>query len=379
MPEINLIATSTFGLEAIVAEELRKLGYENLSVENGRVCFTGHEADICRTNLWLRVADRVLIKVGEFEALSFEELFEKTKALPWEDWLPRNANFPVKGKSIRSKLFSVPDCQAIVKKAIVEKLKKKYKKEWFDEDGPLYTVEAGLLKDRVTLTLDTSGPGLHKRGYRKLTAKAQLKETLAAGMIIISRWFHDRILFDPLCGSGTIPIEAAMIGLNIPPGFKREFVSEKWGRLPAELWKKEREEAKSKIKSERTLQIQGTDIDEDAISIARYHAKEAGVDGYIHFQRRPVSDVSSKRKYGFIIANPPYGERLGEEKEVEKLYRDMGKVFKKLDGWSFYLLTSHPEFEKLFSVRADKKRKLYNGKILCYYYQYFGPRPPKSF
>ena len=378
MSEINLIATSTFGLEAIVAGELKKLGYDDCRVQNGRVDFTGEELAICRTNLWMRVADRILVKMGEFKALSFEELFQQTKALPWDEWLPVNAKFPVNGKSIKSKLFSVSDCQAIVKKAIVEKLKEKYKKKWFSEDGPQYTIEVGLLKDTATITLDTSGAGLHKRGYRKLAGKALLKETLAAGMILVSRWRHDRAFLDPLCGSGTIPIEAAMIGLNIAPGLKREFASEKWNRIPKKYWDAARQEARDYIERDRILRIQGTDIDKKAIGVARYHLKIAGLEDYIHFQERPVSELSSKHKYGYIVTNPPYGERLGEKEDAEKLYREMGEVFSTLDSWSYYIITSYPGFERLFTRKADKKRKLYNGKIQCQYYQYFGPRPPRK-
>jgi len=378
MYKIHLIATSAFGIEAVVGRELKKLGYEDQFIENGRVTFAGDESAICRANLWLRTADRVLVKMGEFKALSFEELFEGTKALPWHEWIPENAEFPVEGKSVDSKLFSVPDCQAIVKKAVVEKLKEKYKKEWFEETGPLYKIEISLLKDIATLTIDTSGPGLHKRGYRKLVGGAPLKETLACAMILISRWNKDRVLIDPFCGSGTIPIEAALIGKNIAPGLNRGFAAENWPRIPGKLWQIAREEARDLIYRDQELRIQGSDIDEEAMSLARYHAKRAGVEEYLHLQRLPVADVRSRYKYGFIICNPPYGERLGETREVEKLYRQMGQVFSSLDTWSYYVLTSHPEFEKLFGRKADKKRKLYNGRIMCNYYQFFGPPPPKT-
>ena len=377
MSKIQLIATSTFGIEAVVGRELIKLGYGDQHVENGKVTFAGDESAICRTNLWLRASDRVLVKMGEFKALTFEELFQQTKVLPWDEWIPEDAEFPVDGKSIDSKLASVPDCQAIVKKAVVEKLRQKYRRDWFDESGPLYRIEVGLLKDMATLTIDTSGAGLHKRGYRKLVSSAPLKETLAASMIMISRWNHERVLIDPLCGSGTIPIEAALIGKNIAPGLKRSFTAEKWGNIPAALWKQAREEALDSVRSDRELRIQGSDIDDEVMSLARYHAREAGVEKEIHFQRMPVSDISSRYKYGFIICNPPYGERIGETKEVEKLYRQMGTVFKGLDSWSYYVLTSHPQFEALFGRRADKKRKLYNGRIMCNYYQFFGPPPPR--
>ncbi|HHW48542.1 MAG TPA: class I SAM-dependent RNA methyltransferase [Clostridiaceae bacterium] len=378
MSKIQLIATSAFGIESVVSRELKWLGYDDQFVENGRVTFAGDEEAICRTNLWLRSADRVLVKMGEFKALSFEELFEQTKALPWDEWIPENAEFPVEGKSIDSKLFSVPDCQAIVKKAVVEKLKQKYRKEWFEETGPRYRIEVSLLKDMATLTLDTSGAGLHKRGYRKLVGNAPLKETLACAMLLISRWKYDRVLIDPFCGTGTIPIEAALIGLNIAPGLKREFDAEKWQVIPGRLWVKAREEAMDLIRKDQELRIHGSDISEEAMSLARYHAKQAGVESYIHLQRMPVTDISSRYKYGFIICNPPYGERIGEMKEVEKLYRQMGTIFSKFDTWSYYVLTSHPEFEKLFGRKADKRRKLYNGRIMCYYYQFFGPPPPRK-
>jgi len=378
MSKIQLIATSAFGIESVVSRELKWLGYEDQFVENGRVTFAGDEEAICRTNLWLRTADRVLVKIGEFQALSFEELFEKTKALPWDEWIPEDAEFPVEGKSNDSKLFSVSDCQAIVKKAVVERLKQKYKREWFEETGPRYRIEVALYKDMATLTLDTSGAGLHKRGYRKLVGNAPLKETMACAMLLISRWKYDRVLIDPFCGTGTIPIEAALIGLNIAPGLKREFDAEKWHMIPGILWTKAREEAMDKMRKDQELRIQGSDISEEAMSLARYHAKQAGVESHIHLQRMPVADISSRYKYGFIICNPPYGERLGEMKEVEKLYRQMGTVFRKFDTWSYYVLTSHPEFEKLFGRKADKKRKLYNGRIMCNYYQFYGPPPPRK-
>jgi putative N6-adenine-specific DNA methylase len=378
MSKIQLIATSAFGIESVVGRELKWLGYEDQFVENGRVTFAGDEEAICRTNLWLRTADRVLVKMGEFKALSFEELFEGTKALPWDEWIPENAEFPVEGKSINSKLFSVPDCQAIVKKAVVEKLKERYRKEWFEETGPRYRIEVSLLKDMATLTLDTSGAGLHKRGYRKLVGNAPLKETMACAMLLISRWKYDRVLMDPFCGTGTIPIEAALIGMNIAPGLKREFDAERWQVIPGRLWAKARKEARDTVRKDQELRIHGSDISEDAMSLARYHAKQAGVEPYIHLQRMPVADISSRYKYGFIICNPPYGERLGRMKEIEKLYRQMGTVFSKFDTWSYYVLASHPEFEKLFGRRADKKRKLYNGRIMCNYYQFYGPSPRKN-
>jgi putative N6-adenine-specific DNA methylase len=376
MNNIELIATSTFGIESVVARELKWLGYQDLKVENGKVTYKGDFEAICKSNLWLRSAERVFIKVGEFNAETFEELFEKTKKLPWEDWLPENACFPVEGKSINSKLFSVSDCQAIVKKAIVEKMKLKYKKDWFLEDGPRYKIEVGLLKDKATITIDTSGVGLHKRGYRKLVTRAPLKETLAASMLLISRWRDERYLIDPFCGSGTFPIEAALIAKNIAPGLKRVFDFENWVQLDKEMYKRVREEAKSLIKNDVKLNIQGSDLDDEVLKKARYHARLAGVEEELHFQKRDVKDISSKNKYGFIISNPPYGERVDDIKEVEKLYRTMGERFKVFDTWSFYIFTSYENFEKVFGKRANKKRKLYNGTKQCNYYQFFGP-PPK--
>lgn len=378
MAEIELIATATFGLESLVARELMELGYTEQKVENGKVTFKGDEKAICRTNLWLRKADRVLIKMGQFEARSFEELFQQTKALPWSDWLPVNANFPVEGKSIKSTLYSVPDCQAIVKKAIVEKMKEKYKVNWFEETGPRYTIEVALLKDVVTLTIDTSGAGLHKRGYRKLATRAPLKETLASAMISLSRWQPERPLIDPFCGSGTIPIEAALQGLNIAPGLRRTFAAEEWPHIATKLWVEARNEAKELIRQDLSLEIAGFDCDKEVLSQARYHAREAGVEQHIHFQERFFTDLSTKKKYGYLICNPPYGERLEDKTVVERLYREMGHVLGKLDTWSFYVLTAHPGFEKLFGRKSDKNRKLYNGRLECHYYQFYGPRPPKQ-
>ena len=377
MSQIELIATATFGLEAIVAREVEALGYTDVKVENARVTFKGDENAICRCNLWLRSADRVLIKMGEFKALTYDELFEGTKALPWPEWLPQDATFPVEGKSVKSKLFSVPDCQSIVKKAIVEKMKQRYHKEWFAETGPKYTIEVALLDDVATLTIDTSGVGLHKRGYRKLSSQAPLKETLAAAMVNLSFWNPERILIDPFCGSGTIPIEAAFIGLNMAPGLNREFAAEKWPQISGNTWEKARTEAKDSIRRDLKLKVMGTDIDGEVLSLARYHQKMAGLEGQIHFQQLPVSDLRNSHKYGCIICNPPYGERLSNPKDVERLYREMSSAFKALDTWSFYVITSYPGFEQVFGRRADRRRKLYNGRIECQYYQFYGPRPPK--
>lgn len=377
MSNLDLIATATFGLEAIVAQELKDLGYEEMTVENGKVTFAGDESAICRANLWLRAANRVRLKVGEFTARTFDELFEQTKALPWPDILPADAAFPVDGKSVKSALFSISDCQAIVKKAVVESMKKQHNTEWFQEEGPVYKIEVSLLKDVATLTIDTSGPGLHKRGYRVSGSEAPLKETLAAALILISRWHTGTAMIDPFCGSGTIPIEAALIGQNIAPGMNRTFVSEEWPTINRQLWRDARKETHDLAKYNQPLDISGTDISEDAIKIARKNAAEAGVEQHIHLQARPLAALRSSKKYGKIICNPPYGERMGELKEVKKLYKEMGEVLKELETWSFYILTSNEEFESLFGRRASKKRKLYSGNIKVDYYQYFGSRPPR--
>jgi len=375
MAEVLVIATAAFGLEAVVARELRGLGYNRLKVENGQVTFAGDEKAICRANLHLHTADRVKLRAGEFQAETFDELFEGTRALPWPELLPRNASFPVTGKSVKSRLASVPDCQAIVKKAIVESMKQKYHQEWFPEDGPRYKIQVALHKDVATLTLDTSGAGLHKRGYRKIVGRASLKETLAAALVLLSRWNHGITLVDPLCGTGTIPIEAALIGLNVAPGINRRFAAEEWPNLPKSFWKEARQEAYDLADMDRSLDIQGYDIRDDVLSLARESARKAAVGEKIHFQRRPVSELSSNRKYGKIICNPPYGERIGGKKEVEQLYREMGRVFAGLETWSHYVLTSHPGFERLFGRKATKKRKLYNGNIRVTYYQFYGPKP----
>lgn len=378
LSKYQVIAATTFGLEAVVADEVKKLGFTNVTVENGKVMFPTDEAGICRANLWLRAADRIRIRVAQFKATSFEQLFEETKALPWGDWLPKDAEFPVEGKSVKSTLFSVSDCQAIVKKAIVESMKRKYKVSWFEENGPLFRIEVALLKDVATITLDSSGTGLHRRGYKPLVGEAPLRETMAAGLILLSRWQPDTALIDPFCGSGTIPIEAALIGMNIAPGINREFACEDWPWIPKEVWRDARREAHDLANYDQELFIIGSDINDQVLKVARQNAAEAFVDDKIHFQTLPLSSLSSKKKYGKIICNPPYGERIGERDEVAALYREMGRVFSKLDTWSFYILTSYPDFEKLFGKPATKKRKFYNGNIRVDYYQYYGPRPPKK-
>lgn len=378
MDKVELIATAPMGLEAVVAREIKDLGYTDVSVENGRVVFVADVSAIPRANLWLRTADRVLVKMGEFEATTFEDLFEQTKALPWTEWIPSDAEFPVLGRSHKSQLSSVPACQSIVKKAIVEKMKERHKTTWFPESGDKYTIEVSLLKDRATLTLDTSGVGLHKRGYRELTARAPLKETLAAALVLLSRWQPHRPFLDPVCGSGTIPIEAALIGRNIAPGLKRAFDAQKWQRIPQRAWDLAREEAHDAIRREQKLEIYGSDIDPEAISLAGYHIRKAGVANDVSLRTQALSQIKMTSSYGALIANPPYGERIGADKEVEQLYKELGELSKTLDTWSFFVITSYPLFERLFGKRADKKRKLYNGRIETQYYQYLGPLPPRA-
>ena len=378
MESLNLIATTTFGLEAIAKRELMDLGYKDLVVENGKVKFTGTEKDIPKTNIWLRTADRVLLMMGEFKALTFEELFENTKALPWDEWITEDGNFIVEGKSINSKLYSISDCQRIVEKAVVEKLKTKYNVEWFKKTGPKYTIEVSLLKDIATITIDTSGEGLHKRGYRDRAGDAPIKETLAAAMILLSYWNKDRVLFDPFCGSGTIPIEAAMIGRNIAPGLDRSFASEQWPRINKEYWTEIKKEAFSLIDNDTKLQILGCDIDKRSILRARDNAANLGLEEDIAFFMKDMRDVDLKDEYGVVISNPPYGERMGEKEEVLQLYKDLGSKFDELKTWSLYIITAEEEFEKLYGKKADRKRKLYNGRIKVDYYQYYGPRPPRN-
>lgn len=367
--EFDLIATSTFGLEAVVAKELKLLGYEDLISENGKVSFKGDEYDIAICNTWLRTADRVLIKMAEFKAESFEELFQGTLSVPWGELIPMDGKMHVVGKSIKSALHSVPDCQSIVKKAVVEAMKKQYNTAWFEEDGPVYKIEIALLKDIATLTIDTSGSGLHKRGYRELAGEAPMKETLAAALVQLSSWEPSRVLADPFCGSGTIPIEAALIGKNIAPGLNRNFVCESWPTMDKAIWEEVRGYAKSKINKE-DFQILASDVNGRLLKTARENALKAGVSDNIAFQKLDAKEFTSRKKYGFIISNPPYGERLGDMAEVEELYKKVGELYRNLDSWSFYIITSHPDFQKLFGKKADKNRKLYNGRLLCYYYQY---------
>ena len=375
---MKIIATTAFGLESITAREIKNLGYADATTENGKIMLNGTENDVARLNMWLRTADRVLWEVACFEAKTFEELFQGVKAVQWGDFLPEDAEMHVIGKSIQSTLFSVPDCQSITKKAIIEKMKEKYSREQFEETGPKYKISVSLLKDVASITIDTSGAGLHKRGYRSLVGDAPLKETLACALIQLSYWKDEKFLCDPLCGTGTIPIEAAMIALNRAPGLKRSFVCEQWPTFSQQVWKDAREEAHDLFLPDKNLNIYGSDIDPKAIELASLHAEEAGIDEYIHFKKLDVRDFKSAQSYGFIITNPPYGERLGSERQVEELYKSMAKSFFALDNWSYYILTSYPGFEKVFGKKADKRRKLFNGRIECQYYRFLGAKPQKE-
>jgi putative N6-adenine-specific DNA methylase len=373
----DLIATSTFGLESVVAEELKLLGYTEPTVENGKVSFTGDEHAIAHCNVWLRTADRLLIRMADFVATDFGQLFDRTLEVPWEGLIPEKGQMHVVGKSVRSTLFSVPDCQSIVKKAVVEAMKRKYHRGWFDESGPVYKIEVALLKDHVTLTVDTTGAGLHKRGYRKEAGEAPMKETLAAALVLLSRWTPSRILADPFCGSGTIPIEAALIGKNMAPGINRTFAAEEWPQIPRKVWAEVRNEARG-LASNVPANIYGSDADSAMFRIARKNAGNAGVTECITFRQLAMEKFSSSERFGCIVCNPPYAERIGEERQVEELYRSLGQLYTRLDGWSMFILSAHPLFEKFFGRRADKKRKLYNGRIQCYLFQYFGPLPRRE-
>lgn len=375
MNNITLTASCIFGVEAILAREIKQLGYEDVEVKDGRVSYACNFSDIPKANINLRVAERVLVKIAEFQAVTFDELYDCIYDIDWDTYLNKDAEFPVDVTSIDSKLFGISACQSIVKKAIVDKLKSVYKMQVFPETGSRYKVSVSLLKDIATVYIDTSGTGLHKRGYRTLTGVAPLKETLAASMIMISRWKKDRVLYDPLCGTGTIPIEAALIGKNIAPGLGRQFIAEGWHQIADKDWALAREEAQDLVDRTVKLNIQGSDIDEKSLDMARYHSRQAGTGDDIHFQKRDVREISSSKQYGFIICNPPYGERVGEKSEVEKLYKDMGKVFGNFPTWSKYILTAYKDFEKFYGEKADKRRKLYNGMINCTYYQYFGLKP----
>ena len=379
MKTFELLVPCHFGLEAVLKKEIYDLGYEISKVEDGRITFLGDAEAICRANIFLRTAERVLIQVGRFKATTFEELFQGIKAIPWEEYVPEDGKFWVKkASSINSKLFSPSDIQSIAKKAMVERMKTKYKKEWFAEDGAHYPVRIFLLKDEVTVAIDTSGDSLHKRGYRTMTSKAPLTETLAAALILLTPWRKDRILVDPFCGSGTFPIEAAMIAANIAPGMNREFTAENWTNLiDRKLWYECVQEAEDMIDTSVEVDIQGYDIDGEVIKAARENAKRAGVDHMIHFQQRAVADLRHPKKYGFIITNPPYGERLEEKADLPKLYSQIGDAYANLDAWSMFLITSYEDTERYIGRKADKNRKIYNGMLKTYFYQFMGPKPPK--
>lgn len=372
---LELIATATFGLEAVVKREIQNLGYKIIKSEDGKITYMGDERAIVRSNLWLRSADRVLLKMAEFRACEFEELFQQTKALPWEELIPIDGKFTVTGTSVKSKLHSVPACQSIVKKAIVEKLKEYYCVDRFDETGAAYTVKVTLLKDNVTLTVDTSGAGLHKRGYRVCDVAAPIKETLAAAMVQLSFWREDRLMMDPCCGSGTVPIEAAMIGRNIAPGLNRSFASEGWELIPAEVWKEERKAAYDAINYDTQLRIFAFDIDPKAIEAAKENAIEEGVDDCIVFKCMDMRKIQAHEPRGIIITNPPYGERIGEAKQIAAIYRKYNEFFKENPTWSLFMITTDKEVEqKIMGRPADRRRKLYNGRLEVCYYQFHGAK-----
>jgi len=379
MGKYNLHATVAFGLEAITKRELIGLGMENVRVEDGKVRFSGEEYDIAKANLWLRTADRVLLEVGEFKALSFTELFDKTREIPWEEYIPEDGNFTVDGSSVKSKLFSISDSQSIVEKAIVERLKENYKGvDWFEKTGARYKVKVALLRDIATITIDTTGESLHKRGYRKRQAIAPIKETLAAAMVMLSFWKPERPLFDPFCGSGTILVEAALIGKNIAPGLDRSFVAEAWDFIDPKVWKEERVKALKEIRNDVKLNLLGSDIDRKLVLIARDNAFNLGLEDDIAFTIKDFRDVDLKDDYGVLITNPPYGERISEIDEAKELYKDLGEKMKDLKTWSIYVITNHEDFEKSYGRKADRKRKLFNGNIKTDYYQFYGERPPRE-
>ncbi|MBQ7636283.1 MAG: class I SAM-dependent RNA methyltransferase [Lachnospiraceae bacterium] len=380
MEKFEFICPCHFGMEAILKKEILDLGYEILTVEDGKVTFTGDVTAFARANIFLRTAERVLWKVGSFKAETFEDLFQGTKAIAWEEFLPKDAKFWVtKANSVKSKLFSPSDIQSIMKKAMVERMKQHYGISRFEETGASFPLRVSIMKDIVTVGVDTSGESLHKRGYRKMIVKAPIEETLAAALILLTPWNKDRILVDPFCGSGTIPIEAAMIGANIAPGMNREFTAEEWtGIIPKKCWYAAVEEANSKIRTDIEMNIQGYDIDNEAIKAARRNAIDAGVDKYIHFQTRDVKDLNNPKKYGFIITNPPYGERLEDKKDMPALYETIGKAYARLDSWSMFMITSFEDAARYIGKQPDKNRKLYNGMLKTYFYSFLGPKPPKK-
>ena len=380
MERIELIAPCHFGMEAVLKREILDLGYDVSKVEDGKITFIGDMEAVCYANVFLRSAERILIKVGTVHAETFDELFEGTKALPWEQYIPENGRFWVaKATSIKSKLFSPSDIQSIMKKAMVERLKSLYHKEWFTEDGPSYPIRVAFMKDEAVIGLDTSGESLHKRGYRRLTSKAPITETLASALILFTPWKKDRILVDPFCGSGTFPIEAAMIAANIAPGMSRSFLAEQWSNLvPKKSWYNAMDEAQELVDDKIETDIQGYDIDPNVVKAARENARLAGVDHLIHFQQRPVSALNHPKKYGFVITNPPYGERIEEKANLPQLYREIGEAFQRLDCWSEYVITAYEDAEKYIGKKADKNRKIYHGMMKTYFYQFLGPRPPRQ-
>ncbi len=379
MKKLELIAPCHFGLEAVLKKEIYDLGYEILQVEDGKITFEGDAEAICRANIFLRTTERILLKVGEFPAETFEELFQGIKALPWEAYLPLDGKFWVtKASSIKSKLFSASDIQSVAKRAMVERMRAAYGADWFSEEGASYPVRIFLMKDKVTVAIDTTGESLHKRGYRQLSGKAPLTETLAAALLLLTPWRADRVLVDPMCGSGTFLIEAAMMAANIAPGMQRHFLSETWDNLiPADMWEACFAEAKEMVDRDVSVDIQGYDIDEDVIRVARENARRAGVEEMIHFQRRAVDALHHPKKYGFLITNPPYGERLEEKEALPALYTALGTAFRGLSDWSLYMISGYADAEKYIGRRADKNRKIYNGMIKTYFYQFFGAKPPK--
>jgi putative N6-adenine-specific DNA methylase len=379
MEKITLIATLSFGLEAVVKRELSSLGFENIKASNGKVEFTASPQEIPTANIWLRSADRVLIKMASFPATTFEELFEKTRAIAWETWITKDGKFTVTGKSIKSTLGSIRACQSIVKKAVVERLKEKYHTEWFEETGPEFTIQVSMLHDTAVLTIDTSGSGLHKRGYRLHAGQAAIKETMAAALVQLSYWDKNRLLIDPMCGSGTILIEAAMLARKIAPGLNRGFASEFWPRIPRSAWNKTKEAARDVIDNHCELDIFGYDIDHDMITASNANAKRAGVNKNILFVQKDIRDLWIDQQHGIVISNPPYGIKLAELQDLNQIYISINKTFKKKKGWSIYILTADKKFPDYFKrSKPDRVRKLYNGNIEVNYYQYYGEKPPRS-
>lgn len=380
MNQFELIAPCHFGLEAVLKKEIQDLGYEIVKVEDGKVTFSGDACAVSRSNIFLRTTERILIKAGQFKAATFDELFEGTKAIPWEEFIPCDGRFWVaKATSVKSKLFSPSDIQSIMKKAMVERLKDKYHTNWFDESGDSFPIRVTIIKDEVVVGIDTSGESLHKRGYRKLTSKAPITETLAAALIMLTPWKRDRILVDPFCGCGTIPIEAAMLGANIAPGMNRSFLSETWEHIiPKKNWYEAINEANDNVMTDVEMNIQGYDIDGSMVKASRENARLAEVEKYIHFQERDVRELHNPKKYGFIITNPPYGERLEEKKAMPELYKVIGDAFQGLDSWSYFIITGYEDAQKYIGRKADKNRKIYNGMMKTYFYQYMGPKPPRK-